>query len=247
MNIVNAAWYQRTEWPENTVYIGRNNTILQRSGGTGPNIFGNKFPVALCGNLSPSGDGLRPCIEADFGHNMLKMLNPDYVASIHALTGKNLACHCAPKPCHGHNLKMACESTQPDAKPFPTPTTGDLVKLLNVFVAQSALWQHHPMRDALRTLTKSMYEHDNVQYTNNTFVAQSPTAKPSESSINASANIGNIITHSNLSSAQITHVAQACIAVQASTERPPHMQTAQTSLPIHTAPKKQQDRGADIF
>ena len=64
------------------VYIGR------------PSIFGNPFP------LSDEADRTR-VINQYKTYFRLRMQDPEFAAAVEGLRGKDLACYCAPKPCHG--------------------------------------------------------------------------------------------------------------------------------------------------
>ena len=69
---------------EDTVYIGR------------PSKWGNRFAIGVNGRTRTEAISLyRSWITTDGKH----LLN-----DLHELKGKNLACWCSPKPCHGDVL-----------------------------------------------------------------------------------------------------------------------------------------------
>lgn len=91
-------------WPNGVVYIGRNPEIWRRSGGNGPPAWGNPFVMKV--------ESDRPRVIAAYTRWLADRIarEPRFKAEVVTLAGRDLACHCAPRACHGHVLEDAART-----------------------------------------------------------------------------------------------------------------------------------------
>lgn len=91
-------------WPEGTIYIGRNPEIWRRSGGQGAPPWGNPFVM--------KSEADRDRVISDYSRWLAARIarEPRFRAQVAALADQNLACHCAPRACHGHVLEDAART-----------------------------------------------------------------------------------------------------------------------------------------
>lgn len=94
----------RGPWPADTVYVGRNPEIWRRAGGKGSPPWGNPFAM--------KSEADRARVVADYTRWLADRIarEPRFKAEVAGLAGKNLACHCAPRACHGHVLEDAARA-----------------------------------------------------------------------------------------------------------------------------------------
>jgi len=158
-------------WPKGTVYIGRNPEIWRRSGGQGAPPWGNPFVM--------KSEADRGRVISDYTRWLADRVarEPRFRAEIVSLANQNLACHCAPRACHGHVLEDAARSlaagrdwTGRDLPRFLTLSAGTEAQegpdtrvmraalaagLPDVFKADPAP-EAQALRDAYRTLSFAM-------------------------------------------------------------------------------------------
>jgi hypothetical protein len=108
-------------WAQNPdyVYIGRPGKGLFGPWG---NPIAHGRPCRVCMRVHESPGSTLPCYRS-FLHSVLESPQGDqFKANVRGLSGRTLACFCAPKPCHGHDLvRIWRQLAQADA----SLTTGD--------------------------------------------------------------------------------------------------------------------------
>jgi len=158
-------------WPEGTTYIGRNPEIWRRSGGQGAPPWGNPFVM--------KSEADRARVISDYSRWLADRIarEPRFRAEVASLADKNLACHCAPRACHGHVLEDAARTLaagrdwtgRDNPRLLPLPAAANAQEGPDTRVMRAALAAGLPdalkadpapeaqaLRDAYRTLSFTM-------------------------------------------------------------------------------------------
>jgi len=158
-------------WPEGTIYVGRNPEIWRRSGGQGAPPWGNPFVM--------KSEADRARVISDYSRWLADRIarGPRFRAEVASLADQNLACHCAPRACHGHVLEDAARTLaagrdwtgRDNPRLLPLPTDAKVQEGPDTRVMRAALAAGLPdafkadpapeaqaLRDAYRTLSFAM-------------------------------------------------------------------------------------------